>query len=147
MFFPMSCNVFIMGKGTADRDILALIMNFEGDVKASQDSKYFKETSLTPEILVDDKLGQIVFNDTIGNNLGFQVVYQSQLNGLKMQMQMLRDREDDTEDPPVIDTVESMRKFIYSNSTKTIYSFVGDHTIGDRKISGISMTGKTYKYV
>ena len=92
MFFPMNCNVFRMGKGTADRDILALIMNFEGDVKASQDLKYFKETSLTPEILADDKLGQIVFNDTIGNNLGFQVVYQSQLNGLKMQMQMLSDR-------------------------------------------------------
>jgi hypothetical protein len=35
MFFPMSCNVFRMGKGTAERDILALIMKFEGDVKAS----------------------------------------------------------------------------------------------------------------
>jgi hypothetical protein len=60
---------------------------------------------------------------------------------------MLSDREDDTEDPPVIDTVEAMREFIYSNSTKTIYSFVGDHIVGNRKISGASMTGKTYKYV
>ena len=57
MFFPMSCYVFRMGKGTADRDVLALIMNFEGNVTATQDSKYFKETSLTPEVVTEDKLG------------------------------------------------------------------------------------------
>jgi hypothetical protein len=57
MFFPMSCNVFRMGKGTADRDVLALIMNFEGNVTATQDPKYFKETSLTPEVVAEDKLG------------------------------------------------------------------------------------------
>lgn len=57
MFFPMSCNVFSMGKGTADRDVLALIMNFEGNVTATQDSKYFRETSLTPEVVAEDKLG------------------------------------------------------------------------------------------
>jgi hypothetical protein len=81
-----------------------------------------------------------VFNDTIGNNIGFQVVYQSPLIGLKMQLQMLVDRVGDSEDSS-IDTVEAMREFIFKNTTKTIYSFVGDHEIGSKKVSGIEMTG------
>jgi hypothetical protein len=81
-----------------------------------------------------------VFNDTIGNNIGFQIVYQSPLIGIKMQLQMLVDRVGDIENPS-IDTVETMREFIYKNTTKTIYSFVGDHDIGSKKVSGIEMTG------
>jgi hypothetical protein len=57
-----------------------------------------------------------------------------------MQLQMLVDRVDDGENPS-IDTVEAMREFIYKNTTKTIYSFVGDHDIGSKKVSGIEMTG------
>ena len=63
-----------------------------------------------------------------------------------MQLQMLVDRVDDGENPS-IDTVEAMREFIYKNTTKTIYSFVGDHNIGSKKVSGIEMTGQTHKQV
>ena len=58
---------------------------------------------------------------------------------------MLTDRKGD-DDGPKIDSVESMRKYIYEKKTKLIYSFVGDHEIGSLKVS-VGMTGKTYKYV
>lgn len=53
---------------------------------------------------------------------------------------MLVDRVGDSEDPS-IETVEAMREFIYKNTTKTIYNFVGDHAIGKTKVSGVQMSG------
>ena len=53
---------------------------------------------------------------------------------------MFLDRVADSEEPS-IDTVEAMREFIYKNTTKTIYNFVGDHSIGNTKVSGVQMSG------
>lgn len=58
---------------------------------------------------------------------------------------MLADWKSDDE-VSEIGTVEQMRKFIYHKHTKDIFSFVGDHTIGVDRISGVGMVGKTYKY-
>ena len=62
-------------------------------------------------------------------------------------MQMLTDRKSEDDLGPTIDSVESMREYIYQNKTEVIYSYVGDHTIGQTKIDRVQMTGKTYKYV
>lgn len=64
-----------MGKGTSDRDVLGLVMSYEGEVTASQNDKHFEETSLTKEVVSDELLKKFVLNDTIGNDVAFQVVY------------------------------------------------------------------------
>lgn len=84
MFFPMSCKVFKMGKGTANRDVVGLIMKYEGHVSATQDDKYFEETSLTKEVVTGDDLKKLVINETLGNDIGFQLAWQKPLLGLKL---------------------------------------------------------------
>lgn len=44
-------------------------------------------------------------------------------------------------------TPANLRDFVYSNKTKTIYSYVGDHVIGENEIQGFEIIAKQFKYV
>ena len=55
----------------------------------------------------------------------------------------------DNEDSPTLnlESISGLREFIYQNSTKKIFSFIGDHVVGKDAIEDVSIGAQQYKYI
>ena len=77
----------------------------------------------------------------------FTIVYEKALSGIDYRMQMLVSYKDLTNYKGTIETAAEFRDFIYDKKTKTIFAFLGEHTIGTNRITGIDITGQTFKFI
>ena len=60
-----------MGSGKNNWNILGLVLKYDGKIEATQDSKNFLPTTLTPVTVDKEDLKNITFNDTLGHENKF----------------------------------------------------------------------------
>jgi hypothetical protein len=62
-----------------------------------------------------------------------------------MQMLLSYDSVDSiTED---LETVKGLKEFVYSNKTKTVFSYIGDHKAGQDRVGGTDIIAKQFKII
>lgn len=143
-FFRMDCKAFKMGVSAKGRSIIGLILNYKGNITASQDPKHFEPTTLNVVTLPESELGHIKFNNSIGHLTHFQVLFNKDLKGITLEMQILLTYDSMEVYDGNLESINELNDFIFSNTTKTIFNYVGDHVIGQDKVTGFEIIASKF---
>lgn len=92
-------------------------------------------------------MGKITFNNSIGHTKKFQLNMKKEAAGITFQMQLLMNYESVKPFENTLSNINDIKDFVYSNKTKTIFSFVGDQVIGENTLSGFKIIAKQFRFV
>lgn len=147
LFFPMDCSAFHMGKNLDGDEVIGVMFKYNGDIKGEQNPDDFVKTQYTQVDISGEKLDQITFNNSLGHSQQFEVITFEEIKGLTFQMQMLLSYDSVDSITEDLETVKGLKEFVYSNKTKTVFSYIGDHKAGQDRVGGTDIIAKQFKII